>query len=246
MLDLIPVLDVQGGVVVRGIAGRRAEYRPVVSRLTASAEPLAVAAAFRAHFGLSRCYLADLDAIAGDPPALGLYAALHAAGCTLWVDAGVRTARGAAPLVAAGVDTVIAGLETLAGPEVLAELCGTLGPERVLFSLDLKSGQPLAAATTWPERDPAALAARAVGLGVRRVLVLDLASVGVGGGTGTEALCRQLAADHPEVTVVAGGGVRDVVDLRRLAAVGVRGVLLASALHDGRITAEQLAKFTKQ
>jgi phosphoribosylformimino-5-aminoimidazole carboxamide ribotide isomerase len=246
MLQLIPVLDVQGGQVVRGIAGRRSEYRPIVSRLAPSAEPLAVAAAFRSHFGLSRFYLADLDAIAGDPPAVALFAALQEQGFALWVDAGVRTARGAAPLAAAGVDTVIAGLETMAGPEVLAELCATLGPERVLFSLDLKAGQPLGAAAAWQEREPAAIAARAVGLGVRRVLVLDLASVGVGGGTGTEALCQQLTAEHPLVAFVAGGGVRDVADLRRLQAAGVRGVLLASALHDGRITPEQVAELVRE
>lgn len=246
MLHIIPVLDVQGGQVVRGIAGRRAEYQPIVSRLTPSADPLAVALAFRRHFGLDRFYLADLDAIAGGPPALALYAALQASGCRLWVDAGIRTARAAAPLAAAGVDTVIAGLETLAGPEVLRELCAELGRDRILFSLDLQSGQPLTALAAWPRRDPLAIAECAVEQGVRRVLVLDLASVGGGSGTGTEALCRQLSEVRPEVEVIAGGGVRDVADLRQLRQAGVRGVLIASALHDGHITSGQLAAFAQE
>src|SRR5437763_9801240 len=97
-LRVVPVLDLQGGVVVRGVAGRRREYRPVVSRLTDSCDPADVAAAFVRHFGLRELYVADLDAIAGSPPALATYAALHALGCSLWVDAGLRGAEQAGPL----------------------------------------------------------------------------------------------------------------------------------------------------
>src|SRR3954451_24567824 len=48
-MQIIPVLDIQGGIVVRAIGGRRSEYRPLVSRLTDSTEPLAVAHAMRAR-----------------------------------------------------------------------------------------------------------------------------------------------------------------------------------------------------
>src|SRR5207253_1947746 len=64
-MRILPVLDLQNGVVVRGLAGRRAEYRPVVSRLTTSHQPLDIAQAFRDIFGFEHLYLADLDAIAG-------------------------------------------------------------------------------------------------------------------------------------------------------------------------------------
>jgi phosphoribosylformimino-5-aminoimidazole carboxamide ribonucleotide (ProFAR) isomerase len=45
------------------------------------------------------------------------------------------------------------------------------------------------------------------------------------------------------VEIMAGGGVRDLGDLRRLKACGVRGVLVGSVLHDRRITLEQLCEF---
>ena len=73
------------------------------------------------------------------------------------------------------------------------------------------------------------------------MIVLDLARVGVGSGTGTEELCRQLAATYRDVEVIAGGGVRDAADLRRLKEWGVRAALVASALHDGRLSREDLA-----
>ena len=238
-MRLLPVLDVQGGRVVRGVGGRRQEYRPVVSRLTPSCLPVDVAEAFRRHFGLSETYLADLDAIGGAAPAQPLYAELQSRGFRLWVDAGLRTAAEAGPLAGAGVEGIVAGLETVAGPGVLAELCRHHG-ERVVFSLDLRDGVPLGDAAAWEGADAWSIAARAVAAGVRRLLVLDLARVGGGGGTGTEELCARLAGGYPGVEVIAGGGVRDLADLERLGRCGVAGVLVASALHDGRLRPEQV------
>jgi phosphoribosylformimino-5-aminoimidazole carboxamide ribotide isomerase len=238
-MRIIPVLDLTGGVVVRGVGGRRREYRPVVSRLTRSCAPLDVARAFAEHFGLTELYLADLDAIAGGPPAWATYAALHAGGFRLWVDAGVRGAGDGQALARAGVGTVVVGLETVAGPQALGEVVAAF-PERVVFSLDLRDGAPLGDTAGWATADVWSLAGRAVSLGVGRLLVLDLARVGGGAGTGTDALCARLAATYPEVEVSAGGGVRGVADLRRLRASGVRAALVASALHDGALTAADL------
>jgi phosphoribosylformimino-5-aminoimidazole carboxamide ribotide isomerase len=237
---VIPVLDLKGGVVVRGVGGRREEYRPVVSTLTDSARPADVARAFRDRLGLSEFYLADLDAIAGGRPALELYRTLAAEGFRLWVDAGVRDAPDAAPLAEAGVARVVAGLETLAGPDVLSRLCEAMGAARVVFSLDLKGGEPLGDAAAWGTADPCGIAAAAIDRGVRHLIVLDLARVGVSAGTGTEALCGRIARGHPGVEVIAGGGVRDLADLVRLGRSGVRGALMASALHDGRLSRADL------
>ena len=61
-------------------------------------------------------------------------------------------------------------------------------------------------------------------------------SSGVSGGIGTEELCARLKRTYPEVQITAGGGVRGIDDVRRLVEIGVDRVLVASALHDGRIT----------
>ncbi|MCI0377523.1 MAG: HisA/HisF-related TIM barrel protein [Gemmataceae bacterium] len=251
-MQILPVLDLLGGQVVRGVAGRREEYRPIVSRLCSSSAPLAIARAFRTQFGLDCLYLADLDAIlrqlseprpsgSGAAPAISLYRALQDDSFTLWVDAGVRDAASARTIAKAGVDTIVAGLETLNGPETLRELVHNYGPERVVFSLDLKEGKPLAA-PTWGSDDPQRIAETALGCGARRFLVLDLARVGVGGGTGTEALYTWLTKRWPELRVTAGGGIRSIDDIQRLAQFGVTSVLVASALHDGRITAADLSR----
>jgi phosphoribosylformimino-5-aminoimidazole carboxamide ribotide isomerase len=239
-VQIIPVLDVMGGVVVRGVGGRRDEYRRLVSRLTDSCQPLDVARAFRDHFGLCDLYLADLDAIAGEPPALGLYAALRADGFRLAVDAGVRQGADGEVLARAGVAEIVAGLETLAGPRALVELCRRIDSACIIFSLDMKEGRPLGNLNAWCTEDPLEIAGQAMACGVRRLIVLDLARVGSGRGTGTESLCRRLVAACPDVEVIVGGGVRNREDLDRLRLCGVAGALIASALHECRMSRDDL------
>jgi phosphoribosylformimino-5-aminoimidazole carboxamide ribotide isomerase len=239
-MRIIPVLDLMNGQVVRGVGGRRQEYRPIISTLTSSHAPLDVACAFRARFQLRELYVADLDAIAGAEPAWATYKGLHSEGFRLWVDAGIRHAVQAQTLADAGIEGVVAGLETLAGPNDLAQMVQRLG-ERIIFSLDLRDGVPLGNPDEWTNRDAWTIATQALELGVRRLLVLDLASVGGSLGSVAAYLGTAVAIAYPEVEVSLGGGIRARSDVLRLSDSGVQAVLLASALHDGVLSAADLA-----
>jgi phosphoribosylformimino-5-aminoimidazole carboxamide ribotide isomerase len=235
-MPILPVLDLKHGKVVRGVAGRRDEYRPIVSTLTPSTEPRDVACALHEEFGFTEFYVADLDAIGGATPARPVFESLHACGFRLWVDAGIRRPEDARTLAAMTVAQFVVGLETVNGPESLREICQEHGPDRIVFSLDLKDGQPLCPPARWGISGAWEIAQRAMGVGVSRMMLLDLARIGGGGGVGTEELCIRLRQAHPELELSAGGGVRGVDDVHRLVAQGVKHVLVASALHDGRIT----------
>lgn len=238
-MRIVPVLDLMHGEVVRGVGGRRHEYRPIVSRLTASSRPLDVADALASHFGLRELYVADLDAIGGSEPAWPVYAALRQREFRLWADAGIATMTRASQLANAGIDSIVAGLETVAGPDELAAMAQAFG-ERLVFSLDLHQGQPLGDGAAWNRRDAEGIAALAVHLGVRRLLVLDLSRVGCDGGPCTLGLCARLCANYPQISVSAGGGVRHRADLEDLRNCGVQAALVASALYDGRVTRADL------
>ncbi len=75
-------------------------------------------------------------------------------------------------------------------------------------------------------------------VGVKEVLVIDLALVGTMKGPPVRKL-RKLAG-KVKVDLIAGGGVRDVNDILKIAKTGVKGVLVASALHQGAITRKHL------
>ncbi|HEV2949863.1 MAG TPA: HisA/HisF-related TIM barrel protein [Gemmataceae bacterium] len=237
-MRIIPVMDVKDGMVVRGVGGRREDYRPITSHLTSSSLPIDVARAFRDRLGLPEIYLADLDAIGGKEPALKIYGDIQSLGCRLWVDAGIRDADDAQALARAGVATIVIGLETIAGPQEAEAICRILGSARVIFSLDMKRGRPLGGSEFWRELDAYSIAVQVIGFGIHRLIVLDLARVGLGTGLGTEELCRRIANAHPGVEITGGGGIQGPADLGRLAKYGVHSVLIASALHDGRLRPE--------
>lgn len=237
---ILPVLDLLNGVVVRGVAGRRETYRPVESQICSSADPLAVAQAFRDHFGLERLYIADLDAILHRQPNFDTYRLLANAGFATWVDAGIAHPGLAATVLDAGADAVIAGLESTPSPDLLGQLVQACGAQRVVFSLDLLGGRPLAGGRVWQGMTPLRIAERAVEYGIERVIVLDLQQVGVSSGLSTLDLCTEIQKRAPHLELITGGGVRDIEDLCLLAKSNIAGVLIASALHNGRLTRRDL------
>lgn len=238
-MKIIPVLDILNQTVVRGVAGERDMYRPLQSDLTCSSEPLDLARAIRDEFGLSEFYVADLDAILHREQNQELYQRLLADGFTFLLDCGLRTAADCGLLKDLSGITIIAGLETLTGAEELKTLVRQWGSERTVFSLDLKQGQPLVSSAAGNLfavlDDPLDVADLARAQGIAQMILLDLAQVGTGQGTGTEALCKTLRAQSPELTLITGGGIRNAAELQAQAALGVDAVLVASALHDGRL-----------
>jgi phosphoribosylformimino-5-aminoimidazole carboxamide ribotide isomerase len=234
-MRLIPVLDLRGGLAVHGTGGDRARYAPVESVLTpARGDAVALARAYAGVLKTTELYVADLDAIGGGAPQAALCQRLARIARPM-VDAGIRTESAACAVIDAGADRVVVGLETLPGFAVLHAIVQRLGAARVVFSLDLRGGQPVAAAA---ERAlaPRELARRAVDAGVGAVIVLDLARVGGAAGV-DERMVTELRAALPGVDLIVGGGIGGPRDLDRLAAAGANGALVATALHRGTIGA---------
>lgn len=238
-MQILPVLDLLNGVVVRGIAGQRSEYRPLISRLTQSVQALDVARAIRDSFELHRFYVADLDAILHRQPNWELYRQLIGDGFELLIDAGISSVEQSTQVRQAG-GTPIVGLESCPDPQILADIVAANEGD-ITFSLDLQNGRPLLPVdfNRW-SADPLGIVGEAVQAGIRRLIVLDLADVGTSSGGRTHELCCQILARFPSLQLIGGGGVRSMADVYRLKQAGVSSVLVASALHDGRLTAADL------
>lgn len=247
-MQIIPVIDLLGGHVVRGIAGRRESYRPIESRIAADSRPATIARALVERFGFGTAYVADLDAIMHGRPDVPSWGEIAAAGLDLLVDAGTGDSarvRQIAKVVGAAKLPLqlILGLESLASPEELRAINDFLRTKPPIFSLDLKAGKPITRIAAWQELSPIEIA-NIVGQSSAGIIVLDLADVGTGRGASTLPLCRELREANPNLRIIAGGGVRGVADLRAMDEAGCDGALVASALHDGRLTAEEVGQVT--
>jgi phosphoribosylformimino-5-aminoimidazole carboxamide ribotide isomerase len=237
-LRVIPVLDLRAGRAVLARGGQREAYPPVRSVLAdaeaGAGDAVALARAYRDALGLDDCYVADLDAIGGGPVQSALLQRLASLGSALLVDAGVADPVRAQDIRAVGAAQVVVGLETLPSFEVLAAVTRVVGAEHVVFSLDLRDGVPVVRSGAAHHGTVAELARTAVDAGAAGLLILDVGRVGSGRGVDSR-LVETLRRAHPTVQLLAGGGLADAREIGRLADLGLDGVLVATALHDGRL-----------
>ena len=145
-------------------------------------------------------------------------------GVELWLDAGFTDPASALALITQLPDNVtpVFGSETLR-----ADTASDL-PHDAVLSLDQRHAMPLGDATLWHDAThwPS------------RVIVMSLDRVGSFGGPdlATVADIRRRAGN--DRTIVGAGGVRNVADLSAAAEAGADAWLIASALHDGSISAQ--------
>lgn len=250
-MQIIPVLDLAGGVAVHAQAGDRSRYAPLTSDLVPdrTGDAVALLRAFHSVLGVHECYVADLDAIQGGALQRSLIrqlAEFHTgfAGALL-VDAGTNRPGGALEVLSCGASEVVVGLETLQAFADLAAIVEVVGPSRLVFSLDLRLGNPVLhpamqdASGVGP--DALSLAAQAIAAGVATLLLLDLGRIGTGCGVDI-GLLETLRRRFPGIRLLAGGGVLTRRDLERMRNAGCDGALVASALHTGRVSASDLAE----
>lgn len=240
-MRILPVVDLLAGRVVRAVRGDRSHYQPLAASTISEPTPTCVARFLAVERGFRECYVADLDAIQGRAANESAWRELASHGLSLCLDAGLSTAGEGVALMGrldgfAPESRVIAGLETMRAPAELRQLVERIGPERVVFSLDLRAGKPLTSNVMWGQRDAKAIATTAIGAGCTTLILLDLASVGSGEGLATLPLLAELRRSHPGVALWVGGGIRDGADIALAAEAGATGCLIGSAIYDGRVT----------
>lgn len=229
-MQVIPVLDLKGGVVVHARMGVRDQYRPIKTPLSSTSNPIDVARGLLSIYPFSSFYVADLDAIAGAGNNNATLAELKAEfpHAIFWVDNGIADLAGADRWLDAGLGHLVLGSETQKDEAVVGRLSKD---ERVILSLDYRGNDfvgpvaLLSGVDAWPNR----------------VISMTLARVGSGMGPDWERLKAIRNAGRGR-HVYAAGGVRDADDLVALADRGIAGALVASCLHNGSITGAQIAR----
>lgn len=232
-MQLIPVIDLMAGQVVRGVRGERSAYRPIRSSLCESSAPLALAPRLLERAASDTLYIADLDALTGGALQFDVVAALldRLPAVQVWLDGGFRDAAAIDALrlrLGARADRVtpIVASESLPDADT-ARRCLDAHREHCILSLDRRHGSLLdvAGCHAHPEWWP------------QRVIVMTLDRVGADTGPDLDTL-RRVRALRPDVQLIGAGGIRDAADLDRAGEAGAQAWLVASALHDGRLAAQ--------
>jgi phosphoribosylformimino-5-aminoimidazole carboxamide ribotide isomerase len=235
-VEIIPVIDLMQGQVVHARMGERDHYRPIASSLCASSKPLAVLEALLGLYPFNKFYIADLDAIQGAGNHIDCINQLAMTFPTIqfWLDAGI--CNDAFP-----IDTYAKNTRFIVGSENLSDIATYKMIEhklsgQLILSLDAKGPQllgPLALhhdAGYWP----------------RDVIGMQLSQVGSGLGANTNLMHQLQALNQSRGSpskLYAAGGIRNIADCEQLRQEKVSGVLVATCLHSGAISSEDLAAF---
>ncbi len=188
--------------------------------------------------GFEELYVADLDAIIDCSDNFEVFRQIaEATGLGLMVDAGITNLERAEKLLESGVSKLVIGTETLQSKSFVAEAVRRFGSEHVIISLDLKGNDVLVGKGFDDCIEPICLLKEFKEMGVREVIVLDLTRVGSGEGVNTDFLKEAMQVG---LEVYVGGGVRNLEDLLELKQLGVSAVLVASALHYGKLSIREL------
>ena len=231
-MELIPVLDLRGGVVVHARLGQRRDYRPIRTPLSPTSDPLDVLHGLLTIHPFAAAYVADLDAIEGSGDHHAVLAALQRK-VSLWVDNGTADPAAAHRFLATGLGRLVIGSESQRDLCLVREFANDA---RVALSLDFRHERFLG---------PPALIAEP-GVWPHRVIVMSLSRVGGAAGPDLDRLRAVREAAGPGRLLYAAGGVRDARDLAMLAQAGIDGALVASCLHDGRVTQQDLLALGQQ
>lgn len=230
-MQIIPVIDVMGGIVVHATGGIRANYQPLQSILSTSCDPVELISALLILHDFKTIYIADLDAINDHHYDLAFYADLHKNFPTIefWLDMGVRTSNDWQKIASMKGVRCVLGSESLDDIDLLKD---ARIKEQAILSLDYQNNRFLGKVELieQPESWP------------KKVIVMNLDHVGARAGPDFSLLSKvqNLAMDSD---IIAAGGVRHEADLVQLAKQGFTATLVASVLHKGNISREVLIKF---
>jgi HisA/HisF family protein len=232
---IIPAVDLKGGVVVHARGGARAEYRSIETPLGSADDPITIARALLAITGSPVLYIADLDAIEGVGNHFELCRDLASAlpRSDLWIDAGFSSVTDCAFWLPLGA-TLVIGSESLSFTQDWRELRTAFGESLVLsldFAAEGQRGPPslFAEPAHWPER----------------IITMSLDHVGTAQGPHVDRL-KGVVERAGSRAVYASGGMRNVGDLEAVATAGARGALIATALHAGAVTQNEIAAFLQR
>lgn len=221
------------GLVVHAKRGDRANYRPIQSQICATSAPHDIIDSLLELYPFQRLYIADINAIqrrGNHVEAIQQIQRRHPM-LEIWLDAAIDNPDSAKNWQQQGVQCVI-GSESIPAMNDYLDIRKLL-ENRFVLSLDFNQAgflgpdELLQDNTLWPER----------------VIAMTLDRVGSAAGPDMKKL-HVLQSRHPQV--YAAGGTRNVTDLMSLTSAGVAGVLIASILHSGDITASQIESIIHQ
>ena len=233
-MQVIPVIDLKNGQIVHAKQGQRHAYQPINSKLSTNSDLFSMVESLLKLYPFQTIYIADIDAITNTGNHFeqiellsGLYPQIN-----WWVDAGIRNVNARLLYAPQANIRAVFGSENIHSLQDYRAVSYAYESRHVL-SLDKLNNAELGAAELhntglyWPDD----------------AICMTLNNVGsdVGPDIGRLLSLQQLNLTRKKpARLYAAGGVRNIEDCWQLKQMGITGVLIATALHNGSINTNDL------
>ena len=230
-MHIIPVIDIKAGQAVLARQGQRHNYRPLCTPLCSSSHIDEVINAYLGIYSFTHFYLADLDALMQTGSNHDLINSIvdHYQHLNFIIDSGLlkpdKIQKQSRHF------TLVIGTESIVEHD-LSQL--KQHSDNFILSLDFSSQDKLmgesqlyTSSKLWP----------------RQLIIMTLGLVGKNSGPDLVKLVH-FRQNYPQHDFIAAGGIRHKQDLLQLMEVGIKTALVASALHNGSLTDQDIQQLS--
>ncbi len=234
-MTIIPAIDIINGKCVRLTKGDYAQQKIY------NENPVEVARQF-ADAGIKRLHLVDLDgAKAGKIVNLAVLESI-AAVTDLVIDfgGGIKNINDIGSVFNAGAAMATIGSLAVKQPALIEEWLMEFGADKFLIGADVLDGK--IKISGWLEDggiEIFSFISKMIGLGATNIFCTDISKDGVMEGPSI-GLYKEIMLQHPEINLIASGGVSKISDVVELKEIGCSGAIIGKAIYEGNITLQQL------
>lgn len=226
-MQIIPVIDIKDGQAVLAKQGDRDNYQALSTSLSASSDINDVIEAYLSIWPFTQFYIADLNALmeTGNNNSLINRTFIRFPQLNFIIDCG-QLNHFFLP-VRATQYTAIIGTESV-DMQMLTKISQQAA--KFILSLDFSgSDTPMGDADLYT----------ASHLWPKKLIIMTLGLVGSKSGPNFLKL-KHYYATYPEHNIIAAGGIRGSSDLKQLKTIGIKQALVATALHNGKLTTNDI------
>lgn len=227
-MEIIPAIDLRAGKCVRLYQGDYSQ------ETVFSEDPLSVARHWQ-ELGAPRLHIVDLDGAAeGEICHASLIAEMaRRAKIPLQLGGGLRRLEAVEEVLGLGVERAILGTAAIEDHALVQEACRRFG-QRIVVSIDAREGY--VATHGWRQRTTVSageLVGMMADLGVKRFIYTDIARDGTLSEPNFAEIGELVAKTH--LPIIASGGISSLEHIKKLAQLGVEGVIVGRALYTGDV-----------
>ncbi|MEO6548794.1 MAG: 1-(5-phosphoribosyl)-5-[(5-phosphoribosylamino)methylideneamino]imidazole-4-carboxamide isomerase [Ferruginibacter sp.] len=227
---IIPAIDIIDGKCVRLTKGDYAQ------QIIYNANPVEVAKRFE-DAGIKRLHIVDLDgAKAGRIINFKVLEDIASAtGLVIDFGGGVKNITDVSNIFNAGAAMVTIGSLAVKHPEILEEWLMEFGTDKFLIGADVLEGK--IKISGWLEDgglNVFEFIGKMLSLGVTNIFCTDISKDGAMEGPAAE-LYSTIIEQHPEVNLIASGGVSKIDDVFVLKELGCKGAIIGKAIYESKV-----------